>query len=123
MNAALWIAQILLAVAYLAAGAMKLARPKKTLEAALPWTANFSAPMIRFIGSVEILGALGLVLPATTGIATVLTPVAAVGLATLQLGAILTHARRREPRSILVNVILLTTAGFIAWGRFGPYAF
>jgi uncharacterized membrane protein YphA (DoxX/SURF4 family) len=123
MNIALWIVQILLAVAFLGSGLMKLTQPKDKIAASMAWAADFSPTAIKLIGLVEVLGALGLVLPALTGIATILTPLAAVGLALVMVGAAITHARRGEGQMIVVNVVLLLLAVFVAWGRFGPYAF
>lgn len=122
MNTALWVIQIVLAVAFLAAGVLKLSQPREKLEKSLPWTTDFSTGTIRLIGASEALGALGLVLPAALGIAPVLTPVAAVGLALVMVGAVVTHARRKEPQAIVVNVVLLALAVVVAWGRFGAYA-
>lgn len=123
MNIALWIVQALLAVAFLGAGAMKLTQPKEKLVTSLAWAESFSPTSIKLIGAAEILGALGLVLPALTWIAPVLTPLAAVGLAVVMVGAIVTHGRRGETPMIAVNAVLLALAVFVAWGRFGPYAF
>lgn len=123
MNTVLWTLQILLALAFLATGAMKLSQPKDKLETTMGWVADFSAPMVRSIGAIEVLGAVGLILPAATGIATVLTPLAATGLGLVMVGAVITHARRKEPQMIVVNVVLLAIAAVIAWGRFGPYSF
>jgi len=61
------------------------------------------------------------VLPGLTDIAPVLTPVAAVGLVALMVGAAITHARRGESTMIIVNVVLAALAAFVAWGRFGPW--
>jgi len=121
VNIALWIAQALLALAFLGAGGMKLSQPKEKLEATMGWVADFSQPAVRLIGAAEVLGALGLILPAATGIATVLTPLAATGLAIVMVGAAVTHARRSESQMIMANVVLLAIAAFVAWGRFGPY--
>ncbi|MEV4552494.1 DoxX family protein [Nonomuraea wenchangensis] len=88
-----------------------------------PWVEDFTLTQIRLIGAVELLGALGLILPAVTGIASFLTPLAATGLAITMLGAAATHARRKEPTAVVVNMVLLAPAALIAWGRFGPYAF
>ncbi|MGI5290166.1 DoxX family protein [Nonomuraea polychroma] len=52
-----------------------------------------------------------------------LAPVAAAGLAVTMIGAILTHARRKETQPIVMNLALLALALFVAWGRFGPYPF
>jgi uncharacterized membrane protein len=122
MNVVLWIAQGLLAVAFAGAGLMKTTRPKEKLVPVLPYTEDLSTGMLRFIGAVELLGAVGVILPAATGIAPVLTPLAAVGLGTIMLLAIVVHARRREPHAYPMNVGLLALAALVAWGRFGPHA-
>lgn len=121
MNVALWIVAGSLAVAFLGAGLMHLLQPKEKLDKSLGWPEDFSTGRVRFIGVVETLGALGLILPAATGIATVLTPLAAIGLGLVMIGAMGTHYRRREPQGIAVNLILLALAVVVAWGRFGPY--
>lgn len=124
MNVAVWVLQALLALAFLAAGAMKLAQPKEKLAANpnLAWTEDFSGSTIKAIGGLEALGALGLILPAVTGIAPVLTPLAAVGLVLVMIGAAITHGRRGEQQAIVINAVLLILAAVVAWARFGPYA-
>ena len=121
MNTALWIAQILLALAFGAAGIIKSTQPHEKLTASMGWPEDYSSGFVRFVGFVEILGALGLILPAVTGIAPVLVPIAASGLAIEQVGAIVVHARRKEPQPIIANVVLIALALFVAWGRFGDY--
>jgi uncharacterized membrane protein YphA (DoxX/SURF4 family) len=124
VNVVLWIVAGLLAVAFLAAGLMKLTQPKKKLaDSGMGWTEDFSDGAVKGIGALEVLGAVGLILPAALGIVPVLVPIAATGLALLMLGAAVTHARRKESTNIVVNVVLLALAAFVAWGRFGPYAF
>jgi len=123
MDIALWIVQILLALAFLGAGIMKSTQPKDKLAANMAWVEDFSPGTIRLIGVAEILGALGLILPAVTGLAPILVPLAATGLGVIMIGAVITHARRKEPQMIVVNVVLLLLAVFVAWGRFGAYAF
>ena len=61
--------------------------------------------------------------PAALDVVPVLVPVAALGLAAIMLGAIVVHARRKETSNVVVNVVLLALAVFVAWGRFGPHAF
>ena len=122
MTVALWIVQVLLALTFVAAGVMKVAQSRERLETTLPWVGDFSTPTVRFIGVAEILGGLGLVLPAATGIAPVLTPIAAIGLAVTMALAAVVHARRGEQRMIPVNVVLLVLAVVVAWGRLGPLA-
>ncbi|GAB3068532.1 DoxX family protein [Pedococcus soli] len=123
MNTVLWILQIVLALFFAMAGVTKLSQPKEKLRARLPWVEDFSAGTVRFIGAVELLGAIGLVLPAATGIAVVLTPLAAVGLAVVMALAAVTHLRRGEPQALAINVPVLLVAAFVAWQRFGPQAF
>ena len=124
MNLALWIIAIVLAVAFAGSGLMKLAVPKdKLVTAGQGWAQDYSPNNIRLIGFVEIVGAVGLVLPAAVHIAPILVPLAAVGLALVMVGAIVVHARRKEPMNIVVNVVLIGLAVFVALGRFGPYPF
>ncbi|MEV8634146.1 DoxX family protein [Streptosporangium sp. NPDC051023] len=123
MNVFLWVLQILLAAAFGMAGVMKATQPKDGLAPRLPWVEDFSPVQVRLIGVVELLGALGLILPALTGIAPILTPLAATGLAIIMVGAAAVHVRRKEYSGIVVNLVLLVLTAVIAWGRFGPYAF
>lgn len=124
MNIALWIVAGLLAVAFLAGGAMKLIQPKEKLTASgLAALEDFSAATIKAIGALEVLAAAGLILPAALGIAPILVPLAATGLVLLMIGAIVAHLRRSEVQPIVVNLVLLALAGLVAWGRFGPHAF
>ncbi|TMR90440.1 DoxX family protein [Nonomuraea basaltis] len=123
MNVFLWVLQAVLAAVFGLAGVMHATLPKEKLRPMLPWVEDFTPTQVRLIGVVELLGALGLILPAVTGIAPILTPLAATGLAITMLGAAATHARRKEASAIAVNVVLLALAAVIAWGRFGPQAF
>ena len=122
MNVALWIAQIVLAVVFLAAGSIKLVRSKDRLPEQMKWAEGFSQNSIRAIGTLEVLGAVGLILPAVIGIAPVLVPLAAVGLALTQVGAIIVNIRIANWPEIITNAVLIAVALFVAWGRFGDYA-
>lgn len=97
MTVALWIVNIVLALAFLAAGITKVSQPKAKLAGAMAWVEDFSAGPVKLIGTAEIVGALGLVLPLFTGIAGILAPIAAVCLAVLMVGAVVIHVRRSEP--------------------------
>lgn len=123
MNIALWIAAGLLSAMFLMAGINKVTKSKEDLAKMLPWTADYSLGFTRFIGAAEVLGALGLILPGIFKIAGILTPIAAVGLALIMLFAAIFHAKRKETGAIGMNVALLLIAAFVAWGRFGAYAF
>ncbi|WP_086664416.1 DoxX family protein [Lentzea kentuckyensis] len=120
MNIALWVVQGLLAAVYLAAGVMKVARSREQMVASggFEWAKDMTDGAVKAIGAVEVLGALGLVLPQLTGIAPVLTPIAAVGLVIVQVFAMRVHLKLGETKSLPVNVILLLLAAFVAVGRF-----
>lgn len=122
MNAALWILQSICAMLFLLYGLRKLCTPREQLRQRIAWTEQTTTTFVRFIGCLEIAGALGLVLPGITGVWTILTPIAATALAILMvLGAAL-HARRREYREILRHEPwFFASFIFIAWARFGSY--
>ena len=123
MNVDLWIVQAVLAAAFGLAGVIKTIQPREKLVKTMPWVQDVSTGTLRLIGATEGAAALGLILPAATGIAVLLTPLAACGLALIMVLAARTHLRRNEPSSIGVNAVLLALAVLIAWGRFGPYSF
>ena len=124
MNVALWIVAGVLAVAFAAAGAMKLAQPKaKLVESGMGWAEDYSDAGVKGIGAVELLGAIGLVLPPLVGIAPVLAPIAATGLALTMAGAVVVHLKRGEGPGAVPAVVLLLASAFVAWGRFGPQSF
>ncbi|ROO84809.1 DoxX-like protein [Actinocorallia herbida] len=124
MNIALWIVAGLLAAAFLGAGAMKSLQPKEKLAASgLGWVEDYSAVAVKAIGVIEVLAAIGLILPALVDVAPILVPLAAAGLAVTMVGAIVVHVRRKENQALPVNAVLLLLSVFVAWGRFGPYAF
>jgi len=123
MNIALWMVAGLLAVAFLASGAMKLTQPKQKLASRFGWVEDFSAGAVKAIGTLEVLAAVGLILPAALDIAPVLVPLAAVGLVVLMAGASITHLRRHEAQMIASPMALLALAVLVVWGRFGPQSF
>lgn len=112
---ALWIAQALLALLYLAAGGAKLTQPIDALAASMSFVTHVPEAVTRLIGTLEVLGA---VLPAATRIKPWLTPLAAVGLSLVQVGAVITHALLGETAKMLpINLTLLFLSLFIAWAR------
>ena len=117
MNIALWIVQGLLAAMYLMAGTMKTFQTAKAREN-MTWTQGRSDGFIRFVGTSELLGALGLILPLITGVLPWLTVFAAVGLTIIQLLAIFQeHLPKKEYNVIPVNIVLLALAVFVIVGR------
>ena len=124
MNIALWIAAVVLGLAFLAAGGMKVITPRSTLAARMPWVEGFSDAQVKGIGLIEVLGAIGVVVPGIVKIVPILVPLAATGLAITMILAFVMHARRGEAKQSLgVNLVLFALAVFVAWGRFGTYAF
>ncbi len=118
MNIALWVVQGLLGLAFLMAGGMKLMKSKEEIAQQMAWVNDFSEGQIKTIGALELLGAIGVVLPGLVNILPILTPLAAVGLALTMLGAARTHLRRGENQMIVTNAVLFLLAAFVAYGRF-----
>jgi len=120
MNLILWIIAGLLAAVFLVAGANKLFISQEKLAKAPGggWVLDFSASFVKALGAVEILGAIGLILPGLLDIAPILVPLAAVGLAVIMVGATVVEFRRHEFTHVLLNLAYLALAAFIAWGRF-----
>ena len=126
MNMALWIVAGLLAAVYLLAGVGKLIVPKEkiaTISSSARWVEDFSAGTLKAIGALELLAALGLILPAVLDIAPVLVPLAALGLVMIMLGAVITRIRRHEFKFMVGDLVYLALAAFVAWGRLGPEPF
>jgi uncharacterized membrane protein len=125
VNTALWIIAGVLAFAFFGSGVMKLAQSKEKIVASSTggWAADWSPGAIKMIGVAEILGALGLILPAVTHIAPILVPLAAVGLILVMIGAAVVHSRRREIPNVAICVVIALLAAFVAWGRSGPLPF
>src|SRR3954447_15954527 len=117
VNIALWIVQVLLAGMFGMAGVMKAFQYERA-KATLPWVKDVSRGLVTFIGVSELLGGVGLLLPALTGILPWLTPLAAVGLGIIMVLAIGFHSTRREAQSVVFNVVLFALAAFVAYGRF-----
>lgn len=117
MNVAVWVVQVLLALAFGMAGFMKITQPREKLQTNMKWVEDFAPNTIKGIGTLEVLGAIGLILPFLTGILPVLTPLAAGGLILVMIGAIVTHVRRGESPMLIVNLVLLALAAFVAYGR------
>ena len=123
MSIVLWILQILLAVVFLLAGAVKAFQSYDTLAARMPWVEDYAPNTVRIIGALEILGAIGLILPGLLGMMPILTPVAAVGLAVLMVLAVIRHIGREERGQVIFTGALLVLLLIVAWGRFTWAAF
>ncbi len=117
LNVTLWTVQILLALIFAMTGTMKVVQPIAALAGSLPALAHVPPALVRFIGIAELLGAAGLILPAATRIAPVLTPVAAGALTLVMLLASLVHISRGEFTALVVPVVVGALCAFVAWGR------
>ena len=118
MIVAVWTISGLLAAMYVSAGLGKVFGTRDKAIARTPYVEDFTQSSIKLIGAVEVLGAIGLILPTLTDIAPVLTPIAAAGLVLVQIGAIVVHVRRGELKVLPVNAVLLLAAAFVAVARF-----
>ena len=117
LGVSLWISQILLAAFYVLTGVMKVTMPIPRLAAMLHWPGLYGEAFTRFLGVCELAGAAGLLLPAATRIFPRLTPLAAAGLVLLQICAISYHVSHGEVVKLPLNIVLISTAAFILWGR------
>jgi uncharacterized membrane protein YphA (DoxX/SURF4 family) len=118
MNIVLWIIQVLLAVMFAIHGRIMLPASPTIPQPGMNYILAIPLPFRRFIGVAEILAAVGLILPGLTGVLPVLTPLAAVGLVIVMIGAIIMHIPRKEYANIVLNIVLLVLAALVAYGRF-----
>lgn len=123
METVLWIMQSLLALIFLVTGLTKVTQPRLQMAAGpMRWAADVSDAQFRTIGLLEVLGAMGLILPGALGVAPMLVPLAATGLALTMVGAIRTHLRYGETDRLAVPIVLLIMALFVAIERFTAYS-
>ena len=116
MEIAVWIVQGLLGIAFLMAGMLKVTQPKeKLIERGMGFVEDVDTNVVKGIGVLEVLGAIGITLPILLGIAQFLTPLAAGGLVLTMIGAAITHIRRNELPVIVPNIILGAMAAFVLW--------
>lgn len=115
---ALWVAQILLVLVFgssaLVKGTQSTAR---AVELGMTGVVDVPLPVMRFTAFCELLGIIGLVLPYTTGVLPILTPLAALGLGLIMVPAVRIHLGLGEPATAVGNLVLLALCLFVAWGR------
>jgi putative oxidoreductase len=114
----LWAVQVLLALFFLMAGFNHGVRPIAEAAKTSPWITGVSTGLARFIGFAELVGAVGLILPAAARIGPSLTPLAAVGLAIIMALAVPFHIMRGEANVIGLHVVVVALSAFVAWGRY-----
>ncbi|GGR95904.1 membrane protein [Streptomyces humidus] len=114
MNIAYWIVAGPLALFYFYAGTLKVIRSRDQLRPMMTWVDRLPLPALRALGTVEVLGATGLVLPPLTGTAPCLASAAAIGFVLLQAGAIAVHLTG-DDRRIVLNVGLTAAAAVTVW--------
>ncbi len=118
MDVALWVGQAILAVVFAASGAMKAVLSKERMIATgQTGVVDYSLPAIRLIAACELAAVPALILPGLLGRALLLTPLAAIGLAVVMIGAAVAHAKLHEPKNITVNAVLFTICLAVAAGR------
>lgn len=124
MNVLLWIFQAYLATSFVLFGGMKILRDREELaKTAFGWVEEYSDTFVKGVGLLDALVGFGLILPGATGIAPVLTPLAALGGIVLAGGGSVVHLRRSEIAKAAVNLHFIALLAAVAWGRFGPYQF
>lgn len=118
MTAALWVVQIILAAVFALSGTAKLTMSRQRLLATgQTGIAMFPMPVVRFTAAAEVLAAVGLIAPGLTGLALILTPLAAAGLCVVMVGAAWAHTRLHERRAVGVNIALFGLAAFVVLSR------
>jgi hypothetical protein len=126
VNTTLWIIAGIAAAAYAAGGATLLLLPKekyRSLGASQHWVDDFSNGHLKAIGTIKLIGAIGLILPAAVGVAPLLVPIAACGLMLFMAGAATTRFRRGEWVYLAGDFVFIAVFAFLAWGRFGQQPF
>ena len=110
----LWILNAVLALAFLGSGGLKIVRSREALASTrLGWATDFSVASVKLIGLVEVVGAVGLILPLLLDTAKVLSPLAAIGLFVIMIGAVVVHVRRHEAPTPAVILAVLSAASAV----------
>ena len=122
MNIALWIVQALLAALFLFAGGVKLVMPIEEMLKQMPLP--LPGWFLRFTAVVELLGAIGLILPRLLRIRPGLTPLAAAGLTIVMIGAVAYTLAAGDVASALMPLVVGLLCAFVAYGRWrtAPFA-
>jgi len=118
MNTVLWAIQVLLVAVFGYSAAVKGTQSTtRAVELGMTGVVNVPLATMRFVAACEVLGVVGLVVPVATGIAPILTPAAAIGLAVIMLLAARIHLALREPATAIGNLVVLGLCVVVAVGR------
>jgi len=118
MEIVFWVVQWVLAVAFVASGAMKALQPVSKLGEKMAWVSTVKPSTVKVIGIAEVLGGLGLILPVLTGIAPILVPIAAAALAVVMLLAVIKHFQMNDASGSAASIVLGVLSVVIAVVRF-----
>ncbi|RFM36259.1 DoxX family protein [Chitinophaga silvisoli] len=110
LNPILWILQVLTGLLFLYSGYMKLFTPIAQQAAMYPWTGQVAPAFLRFMGIIDLLGGIGILIP-------FLSVYAASGIVLLMISASVFHISRGESSVIGFNIAIALIAAFIVWGR------
>jgi uncharacterized membrane protein YphA (DoxX/SURF4 family) len=117
MNPLIWMIQILMAVLFVLHG-LAMFNPPMAVQESVVKNMGYSLPFLKIIGTLEVLGGLGLILPAWTRIMPFLSPLAALGLVIIMIGAAASHARQGEGKQTMATSVVTLLVAFVAIGRF-----
>jgi uncharacterized membrane protein YphA (DoxX/SURF4 family) len=117
MDALIWIIQSLMAVLFVFHG-IAMFNPPPPVQESVIQKMGYSLPLLKVIGTLEVLGGLGLILPSWTRIMPVLSPLAALGLVIIMIGAVVSHARQGEGKQTMATSVVTLLLVFVAVGRF-----
>jgi uncharacterized membrane protein YphA (DoxX/SURF4 family) len=117
MNTLIWIAQSLLAVLFIVHG-IAMFNPPAAVQDSVVKKMGFSLPFLKIIGTLEVIGGIGLILPSWTRVMPLLSPLAALGLVVIMSGAVVSHARQAEGKQTVATSIVTLLVIFVAIGRF-----
>jgi uncharacterized membrane protein YphA (DoxX/SURF4 family) len=117
MNTTIWIIQSLMAVLFVFHG-IAMFNPPPQVQESVVRKMGYSLPFLKIIGTLEVLGGLGLILPAWTRVMPILSPLAALGLVVIMIGVVVSHARQGESKQTVATSVVTLLVAFVAIGRF-----
>ena len=117
MDTLIWIIQSLMSVLFVFHG-IAMFNPPAAVQESVVKKMGYSLAFLKILGTLEVLGGLGLILPTLTGIMPVLSPLAALGLVIIMIGAVGSHARHGEGKQTFATTVVTLLVVFVAIGRF-----